>query len=295
LKNVDALGKGRAMLLFAVAMAVFAALIVIWIVAAVMNSRDQARAAAARYRASVIRARALMKSVAAMNDLMYDNFDATDSEVATGAKRTMSVLGDAVKREARALDESAGKNSRAIAAVSALLDANTKSLTTLAGAVSTENRAALKAIMTKMESEHAALVSYLTDGGMEAIVDDLVARNNGIERFGTGDIRSAMAKFGIDLSMDQLVTLNKDVKADMATGLTLRDALYNRLSKLTPVKTAARAIKHAQVADQSAKEMDKIIAALRVSDASYIDSVQSALGNQSDLIQTGIRNLQAQL
>ena len=284
-------------MLFAVALVIFSALVVVWIIAAVMNSRSEARAAAARYRASVIRARALMESVAAMNDLMYDNFDATDSEVANGAKRAMDVLGDAIKNETRVVEASAGKNNRAIAAVSALLDANTKSLATLAGAVSTENRAALKAIMTKMESEHAALVSYLTEGGMETIVDDLVARDAGtetfsvVERFGTGDIRSAMAKFGIDLEVDQIASLNRDVKADMASGMTLRDSLYNRLSKLTPVTTAAKALKQADLSAKAAAVTQSVTSAIQASQAAYGPILRSAMDTQFALIQQDIQTV----
>jgi PA14 domain len=275
-------------------------LVLVWLATAYASMRNDADIASRRFVAMSKRTQALAKAVEIMNANMDASFDSTDADVAANAKRTMSVLGDAIKREAKVVEASLGRNSKAIAALSALLDANTKSLSDLMTKIGTEDKQTLATIMAKMEARHAEIVSYLSGGGMDAVADALATAAVGteaftVEHFSSFNMRVALSRFGVTLDDDQLKKLDADVKKDVATGLTLREAMFKRLSKIQPV---TKAVKEKAVTEKAAKEqaaLEPVYEAIRVSDQSHRDAIVKAMADQYAMVQQSLSGLTTQI
>ncbi len=230
--------------MIAVVLGVVLAFAMILVAFAYTAARDDAARSAARFEAQTKRVRALSAAVERLSDTLDAGMERTDATVVTGARRTMGVLGDAIRREGRVIEASVGRNRKAIAAMGALLDANMRSLSELVGKVSVEDRALLAKVMAKMEARHVEIVSYLSGGGMDKVAAAVAAAAVGTEHFGaehfsTLNMRAALLPVALDDA--RLRKLDADLKADVAAGLSLKEAMYVRLSQIAPVTQAARA------------------------------------------------------
>lgn len=282
--------------MLAVVLGVVFALALVWIALAYSAMRNEAHMASLRFAAMTKRTRALSNAVDAMNSNMASSFDSTDAGVASSAKRTMGVLGDAIRRETKVIEASAGTNRKAIAALGALLDANTKSLAQLMTSIGSEDKKALAAIMAKMEARHAEIVSYLSGGGIDAVADALATAAVGteafsVEHFSAFNMRVALSRFGVSLDDAELAKLDADLKSDVAAGLTLREAMFARLSKIQPVLTGARAKAEANLASA----MTPVVEAIKSMDDAHRESVLKAMADQFSLVQTKLSDLTARV
>ena len=254
-------------------------------------ARDDADVAAARFSVLTKRNRALAVAVQSLGNSMDASFAKTDTGVVTGAKRAMGVLGDAIRRESRVVQTSVGRNSRAIAALSALLDANAASIRELMEKISTEDRAALAQRVAQMDARHAELVAYLSGGGMDRVAEALTAAAVGTEaftaeHFSTPSMLAALKTFGITLDEAALSQLDADLKADVAKGLSLREAMFLRLSAIEPVARGARAAEDAHREADAAGGNSDVFVALQASDDAHREAIRAAMADQHALIQS---------
>ena len=79
----------------------------------------------------------------------------------------MTVIGDAISREALVVDNSFAENKQSVAALHALVVASTDSLKELVGKLDVEEKEQVLQFMKAMEARHVEIVSYLSDGGLD--------------------------------------------------------------------------------------------------------------------------------
>ena len=75
--------------------------------------------------------------------------------------------------------------------------------------------------------------------------------------------------------------------------MSLKEALYNRLTKLTPVTQVAAAMQRAKAAEKWDAAIGRVTGAVRSADATYGEAVRTAVGNQFAVIQRDAADIRA--
>jgi len=230
------------------------------------NRRYQAMQAA-RFEVTLRRLQGLEAAVSQFRGAVQTDFGATDDAVKSAARDAVLVLERAIARESALVQASSGRNARAIAALAALLQAAQSSTQDMVSKLSAQDSAAAQQYLAIMEARHQEIVSYLSGGGMETVANALQAAVQAVdgapaEHFSGTDLQNALTSVGITLSSTQIAGLFAGVQSDMSIGLTLREALYRRLSALAPVVSSARAAAVAaqQAAQQAAQAAQQQVA-----------------------------------
>lgn len=219
-----------------------------------IRSREEAHYQHMRYHTMTNKLQKLSQYVSKFRKEVKGEFSITDAEIKEQADKVMSVIGDAISREAVVVDKSFAENKMAVAALHALVTASTDSLKELIGKLDNEEKDQVLQFMKAMEARHIQIVSYLSEGGLDKVVNALATsitpegfRSH--EGFEQNDLDTKLKSLGVDLTPDQLHVLRDGILFDTTKlKMTPRESLYVRLSQLAPVVAKAKVMKSEELA-----------------------------------------------
>lgn len=264
---------------------ILVALAIVCLAFAYMASRNDAAVSAARFAVMTKRVRALSDAVTDFRGAVKKDFRDTDDNVVVAAERTMDVLKDAIHKEAVIVQSTLGENRRAIVALGQLLSKSTQSLRTLLKTLDTEDKAQVMRMINEMEGRHAEIVQYLSGGDMDAAVRNIMAELNNdpavlnAESFSTEKLRTALRAYGVDMDEAALTQLNADLEKDVMTGMSLKDSLYLRMSRIEPIAALSRSRGDQKKVDAEAK-VASAFDDIQANEASHNKAIKGALADQ---------------
>jgi hypothetical protein len=279
---------------------VLLALAVISVSWAYSAARDDALASSMRFRAMNDNVKALEALVKDFKDDVSAEFSATDAGVVRAANHTMRQLNGAIRREALQVTGSLGQNRRAVAALKELLDENARTLKEMMETMDVEDKAlALQLqLMGQMQSRHQQVVAYLSGNGLTSLAANMEAAlepfSQGFEGFDNGKMRDAMTAFGVQLDDAQLAQLDADLQGDVETGLSLKEALFVRLSALRPV---ADKVKENETAKKEQAEADVANAfeEIQRTNLAHREAIKSAMAGMQTVNKRGMDAVTSQI
>lgn len=283
---------------------VMCAVALICLAFAYISAREDAYQQAARYAKMTRRVRELSMAVNDFRLEVDDSFEETDQGVVDAANRVMGVLGKAMVVESDKIQDSVGKNRDAIRALQQLTIVNDRSLRELMNKLSTEERALVVEYMNDLEKRHVELVRFLaSDGSLGVLATSMAAAAVGtesftVEHFDNGGIQSMLDRVGINMTQEQIMKLDEDLKTDVSKGMTLQDAMYNRLFELEPV---IRKVKEFDQKDkilaltEDEKKLDNRFSKMQTMILSHNQAIRDTMGAQSGQLQTLQQGVNAQL
>lgn len=264
---------------------ILVALAIVCLAFAYMASRNDAAVSAARFATMTKRVQALSDAVKDFRGAVKKDFQGTDDNVVVAAERTMDVLKDAIHNEALVVQATLGENRRAIVALGQLLSKSTQSLRTLLKTLDTEDKAQVMRMINEMEGRHAEIVQYLSGGDMDAAVKNILAELEKdpavlkAENFSTEKLRNALRAYGVEMDDAALAKLNEDLEKDVMSGMSLKDSLYLRMSRIEPIATLSRSRGDQKKVDAEAK-VASAFESIQANEASHNDAIKGALSDQ---------------
>ena len=230
-----------------------------------IKSREEAHYQHLRYHGMTNQLRRLQSYVSKFRDEVKGDFEIADGEMKAQAEKVMTVIGDAIAREALEVDNSFAENKKAVAALHALVLASADSFKELVGKLGAEEKQQVLHFMKAMEARHVEIVSYLSEGGLDKVANLLAASMTpegfrSHEGFQQDDLDYKLtALLGIKLSPEELSDLHRGIILDTtAYRMTPRESVYVRLSKLAPVVAKARLMRSEELASNKAEIFDRI-------------------------------------
>jgi hypothetical protein len=264
---------------------ILVALAIVCLAFAYMASRNDAAVSAARFVTMTKRVKALSDAVSDFRGAVKKDFQGTDDNVVVAAERTMDVLKDAIHKEAVIVQSTLGENRRAIVALGQLLSKSTQSLRTMLKTLDTEDKAQVMRMINEMEGRHAEIVQYLSGGDMDAAVKNIMAELEKdpavlkAESFSTEKLRTALRAYGVDMDDAALAKLNADLESDVMSGMSLKDSLYLRMSRIEPIATLSRSRGEQKKVDAETK-VASAFESIQANEASHNDAIKGAIADQ---------------
>jgi hypothetical protein len=264
---------------------VLVALAIICLTFAYIASRNDAAVSAARFATMTKRVQALSDAVKDFRGAVKKDFQGTDDNVVVAAERTMDVLKDAIHKEAIIVQSTLGENRRAIVALGQLLSKSTQSLRSLLKTLDTEDKAQVMRMINEMEGRHAEIVQYLSGGDMDAAVKNIMAELEKdpavlkAESFSTEKLRTALRAYGVEMDDAALAKLNADLEKDVMSGMSLKDSLYLRMSRIEPIATLSRSRGDQKKVDSEAK-VASAFESIQANEASHNEAIKGAIADQ---------------
>jgi hypothetical protein len=264
---------------------ILVALAIVCLAFAYVASRNDAAVSAARFATMTKRVQALSDAVKDFRGAVKKDFQGTDDNVVVAAERTMDVLKDAIHKEAVIVQSTLGENRRAIVALGQLLSKSTQSLRTLLKTLDTEDKAQVMRMINEMEGRHAEIVQYLSGGDMDAAVKNILAELEkdpavlNAENFSSEKLRTALRAYGVDMDDAALAQLNADLEKDVMTGMSLKDSLYLRMSRIEPIVSLSRSRGDQKKVDAEAK-VASAFDEIQANNSSHNEAIKGALADQ---------------